>query len=217
MKTRTAARTLLIASLALSLALAPLALAGCTPAEDAPGTSVAPEASELPKDEASPPADGQEGPSEDEPVQEEPAEYTFLVYFSYAGDRALGVERTAEHPGPAYEVAITELLDGPTAAELETWPVLGTQIPDGTSLLSVTLLDGVAWVDLSREFESGGGSWSVTARVAQIVYTLTQFEVVQGVRFSIEGEHVRVFTGEGLILDRPQTAEDYYDSVPIDA
>jgi spore germination protein GerM len=110
-----------------------------------------------------------------------------------------------------------ELLAGPSAAEQETWPLLATAIPEGTDLLGLTISDGVAKVDLSSEFESGGGTWSVTARLAQVVYTLAQFDTVDAVEFSIDGEVVELFSGEGLVLDGPQSPEDYEQLVPVDA
>jgi len=33
----------------------------------------------------------------------------------------------------------------------------------------------------------------------------------------MDGEKVEVFSGEGLMLDTPQTPEDYYDLIPVDA
>ena len=92
-----------------------------------------------------------------------------------------------------------------------------TAIPRDTRLLGITVKDGVARVDLSREFESGGGTFSMTARLAQVVYTLEQFPTVDAVEFYIEGVKVEMFSSEGLILDGPQTLDDYDELLPIDA
>ncbi|MEO8323728.1 MAG: GerMN domain-containing protein, partial [Actinomycetota bacterium] len=75
---------------------------------------------------------------------------------------------------------------------------LDTQIPDGTEVLGIDIADGVATIDLTEEFESGGGSLSMRMRVAQIVYTLTQFDSVDGVLFMIDGEPVDSIGGEGI-------------------
>ena len=49
-------------------------------------------------------------------------------------------------------------------------------IPAGTRYLGVEVSGGVATVDLSREFESGGGSLSMISRVAQVVFTVTRID-----------------------------------------
>ena len=58
-------------------------------------------------------------------------------------------------------------------------------------------------MDLSTEFDSGGGTASMQYRLAQVVYTLTQFSTVKSVVFQIEGQTVTVFGGEGIVLDGP--------------
>jgi hypothetical protein len=139
----------------------------------------------------------------------------FPVYFFFDG---FPVE-----PGPylapvarsgAAEIgdALTALLSDVTEAESEMG--LSSAIPEGTALLGVGVANGIASIDLSREFESGGGSLSVLGRVAQVVYTATWFEDIDAVEFLIEGVPVDVLTGEGLIVDRPQTRSDYLDLLP---
>jgi hypothetical protein len=87
----------------------------------------------------------------------------------------------------------------------------GTAIPAGVESLSVDVADGVATVDLPAAFESGGGSASMFGRLAQVVFTATQFDAVDAVLFQIDGVPVDVFSGEGIILDGPQTRADWYD------
>lgn len=108
--------------------------------------------------------------------------------------------------------AIDALLAGATAEEAAMG--LSSTIPAGTKLLGVDVVDGVAAVDLSREFESGGGSLSIMGRVAQITYTATGFPEVASVRFLLDGVPLDVLGGEGLIIDRPQAREDWVDLVP---
>lgn len=110
--------------------------------------------------------------------------------------------------------ALTALLAGPNDAELSARPAMYTAIPDGTRLLGLRIEGGVATVNLSREFESGGGSASVLGRLAQVVFTLTQFPTVQGVKFELDGVPVEVFSGEGVVLSEPVGRDDYYDQLP---
>lgn len=116
--------------------------------------------------------------------------------------------------GSGFEAAIELLLEGPTADETLGTPMISTAIPGGTSLLGVTLDAGVATVDLSGEFDDGGGSFAMFARLAQVTYTMTRFPEVDGVAFSLGGEPVTVFSSEGIELDRPQERADYYDLLP---
>ena len=109
--------------------------------------------------------------------------------------------------------AVTALLAGPTATESGDRTVT-TAVPDGTHLLGLTIKGGVATVDLSTEFDSGGGSASMQYRLAQVVYTLTQFSTVTSVVFQIEGQTVTVFGSEGIVLDGPVGRADYTDQLP---
>jgi germination protein M len=102
---------------------------------------------------------------------------------------------------------VTALLAGPTSDEAGERTITSA-IPDGSRLLGLTVADGVASVDFSRDYGSGGGSMSMFVRLGQVVFTLTQFPSVRAVVFKIEGQPVTVFSGEGIALDHPQTRAD---------
>ncbi|OFW68421.1 MAG: hypothetical protein A2Y74_05035 [Actinobacteria bacterium RBG_13_63_9] len=89
-----------------------------------------------------------------------------------------------------------------------------TCIPEGTAFLSLEVNDGVATVDLSAEYGSGGGSLSMFTRLAQVVFTLTQFPTVDGIEFKLDGEPIDVLGGEGIIIDHPMSRADYEDLSP---
>jgi germination protein M len=108
--------------------------------------------------------------------------------------------------------AIKVLLEGPNAAEVEAGMV--TCIPEGTTFLGLAIKNGVATVDLSAKYESGGGSLSMFTRLAQVVFTLTQFPSVDGVRFKLDGKLIDMLGGEGIIIDKPLDREDYEDMSP---
>jgi germination protein M len=144
---------------------------------------------------------------------------TMLVraYFVLGGEPGVvglvPVLRTVPETTGVARAAMTALLAGPTPAE-DGERTITTAIPDGTTLLGVTIKNGVATVDLSTEFDSGGGTASMQYRLAQVVYTLTQFSTVRSVVFQIDGTTVTVFGGEGIVLDGPQARSDYYDQLP---
>ena len=108
--------------------------------------------------------------------------------------------------------ALEGLLSGPTADEEEIG--FTSTIPDGTELLGVDIEGRVATVDLSEEFGSGGGSLSMMGRVAQVVFTVTQFPTVDAVDFEIAGEPVTALGGEGLLIGEPQTRADWEAMAP---
>ena len=110
--------------------------------------------------------------------------------------------------------AMNALLDGPNEAELSASPAMYTTVPAGSRFLGLRIENGIAIVNLSREFESGGGSASIFGRLAQVVYTLTQFQTVQGVQVELDGTPITVFSGEGVVLDKPLTRADYTDQLP---
>ena len=51
-------------------------------------------------------------------------------------------------------------------------------------------------------------------RLAQVVYTLTQFPTVERVAFRLDGDPVTVFSGEGIVLDGPSVRTDYESFLP---
>ncbi|MDY0341363.1 MAG: GerMN domain-containing protein [Coriobacteriia bacterium] len=197
--------------LGIALALAVPLAGGCTPDEpEQPATrgTTAEIAGQMPAEsEITTP----------EPDPETAGEMSVTLYWVSAGESALGVARTLPESKAAATAAIEALIAGPTAAELTTWPAVSSSIPEGTRLLGLTVTDGIAKIDLSREFESDGGSFGMISRLAQVVYTLDQFPTIDAVEFYIEGDRATVFSNEGLTLDRPQTLDDYARLLPIDA
>src|SRR5262249_49841330 len=110
--------------------------------------------------------------------------------------------------------ALGALLDGPNDDELAATPAMYTTIPDGTRLLGLTIDGGIATVNLSKEVQAEGGAAAAIQRVAQVVYTLTQFPTVTGVSFQIDGVPKPVAGGNGSTLDRPVERKDYTNQLP---
>lgn len=124
---------------------------------------------------------------------------TTVVRVYFARDEAVATSgRTVRTPDVA-GAAMEALLEGPDDRDVELG--MSTAIPDGTRLLDLAVADGVATVDLSSAFESGGGSLSMQLRVAQVVFTLTQFDSVDTVEFRLDGRPVEAVGGEGVMVD----------------
>jgi hypothetical protein len=107
--------------------------------------------------------------------------------------------------------AMAALLEGPKGTESGA---MSSAVPARTRLLGLAIKDGVATIDLSSEFESGGGSSSALIRLGQVVFTLTQFPTVKSVVFEIEGRTVTVFGSQGVVLDGPVNRADYINLLP---
>jgi hypothetical protein len=173
--------------------------AACTDDEDPPAASAAPS--------TAPSAEATTAP----PPTPTPATVTQPVrlWLTIEDFTGLTVRQAQVTPPRFATAAVEELLKGPNQSELaNAW---GTAIPGGTELLGIDVSNGVATVDLSREFESGGGSLSARLRLAQLVYTLTEFQTVQSVELEIEGQPVTTFSSEGIVIDGPMTRADFED------
>ena len=117
--------------------------------------------------------------------------------FFTAGEQFEPVEADSPDAGP--REAVRELLDGPAAGQRATGDVpVETQIPEGASLEELDVGEGgAAIVKLSPEFAGGVPAdpaqrsreqeADLDARVAQVTYTLTQFEGIENARILAGG------------------------------
>jgi germination protein M len=159
------------------------------------------------------PSDSDNETETDTGSTDEPTEYSIYQVWLVRGEGLQPVKRFSEYTRAVGAAALTDLLEGPTEAERSDG--ISTAVPEGTRLLGLVVSDGIATVDLSSEFESGGGSLSMMARLGQVTCTLDQFRTVNGVNFELDGEPVEVFSGEGIVLDEPATCADYEDLLPV--
>ena len=90
-----------------------------------------------------------------------------------------------------------------------TDPAVTTTIPEGTKLRSLDVRKDGVHINLSQEFTKGGGSASMTGRVAQILYSATSLNPDAQVWIDVEGKKLEVLGGEGLELDQPITRKSF--------
>jgi spore germination protein GerM/N-acetylneuraminic acid mutarotase len=152
------------------------------------------------------------GSSTPTPTGTVPASLSFEVWF-VRGEQLVPTLRTHGATPRVATAALGALLAGPTRTERASG--IATAIPAGTRPLGISIRRGVATVDLTSEYQSGGGSFSMQVRLGQVVYTLTQFPTVKAVRFQLDGAPVNVFSSEGIVLDHPVDRSDYKDLSPI--
>jgi germination protein M len=127
---------------------------------------------------------------------------TLSLYF-LRGEQLGVAERLVPQTTKPATAALEALLGGPSSAESDAG--LTSALPSGTRLLGLSIEGTTAKVDLSGRFAAGGGSVSMQARVAQVVYTLTRFPTIRAVDFRLDGALVETLGGEGLILEAGQT------------
>jgi Immunoglobulin-like domain of bacterial spore germination/Sporulation and spore germination len=136
-------------------------------------------------------------------------EISLQVWFTRDG-KLFSTERTIPATLGVGQAALDRLLAGPAAAE--TAAGLSSQIPPGTSLRGLSISSGTATVDLSSAFASSASSSAMALRIAQAVYTLTQFPQVTGVRFELNGQGVTSIGG--VPVQAAQTRVMYASYLP---
>jgi spore germination protein GerM len=147
------------------------------------------------------------------PTEEPSGETVSVLVYFLSGEKLATAERTLPATQAVARAAMSALCGGPN--DFEEAAGLTSSVPEGTEVLGINVKDGVATVDLSGEYASGGGSLSMMTRVAQVVYTLTQFKSIRGVLFHLDGEPVDAIGGEGIIVDTPQRRAAWQDFEPV--
>ncbi|MEU6849417.1 Gmad2 immunoglobulin-like domain-containing protein [Actinacidiphila alni] len=132
------------------------------------------------------------------------------VYFLHSG-KLSPAPRSVSPPSTAAS-ALRALLAGPDGYERAHGR--STAIPSGTTLRSIAVRAHVATVDLSGRYDDGGGSASMKARLAQVVFTATRFPGIDKVRFELDGTPVTALGGEGVVLNHPVGRADFEDVTP---
>lgn len=123
------------------------------------------------------------------------------VFFSkYQGDHSIvepvkrPVPKEAQADPAPY--AVQELLKGPTPEEHNQG--FYSEIPKGTKLLGVQSHDQSINVNLSKQFEAGGGSNSMTQRLEELKQTVYSVDNQHQLTVSVEGKPLEILGGEGL-------------------
>jgi hypothetical protein len=123
---------------------------------------------------------------------------SFAVYLA-RGEHVAPVRRVVPHTSALARASLVALLRGPTATERRSG--YSSAIPSGTALRGLSLARGLLTVGLSRRYQEGGGSLSMQLRVAQIVFTATQFPSIRQVAFRLDGKPVEAIGGEGVVVE----------------
>lgn len=112
------------------------------------------------------------------------------------------VERTCDPNKEAscFEYAIEQLLAAPSKWEKSKG--FSSEIPQGTKVISVRETSERIMIDLSNDFQSGGGTESTYYRIEQLIKT-AQANTSTPVYLYINGQQANVIGGEGIIIKQP--------------
>lgn len=98
--------------------------------------------------------------------------------------------------------ALKSLFSGTTSEEAKK--SYRSLIPPNTKLLSATVRDGIAYINVSESFEFNKyGIEGYLAELAQVVYTATEFSTVNSVQFLIEGQKKNYLGSDGVWIGSP--------------
>ncbi|MDX1976986.1 MAG: GerMN domain-containing protein [Pseudanabaenaceae cyanobacterium bins.68] len=106
----------------------------------------------------------------------------------------------AENPQQALRISLERLIAGS--------PELYSEVPPKTKLLDLSLSGQEIRLNLSQEFTGGGGSASMTRRLAQVLYTATSLDPQAKVFLLVEGKPLQNLGGEGVEVLQPIRRED---------
>ena len=143
-----------------------------------------------------------------------PAAQTVQVYWLKNTDNRLELVSRPVTVSPnqanvVLEEAFNGLLKGPNDTALDS------TIPQGTKLRSMTIQNDGIHIDLSQEFTTGGGSASMSSRLAQVIYTATSLQPSAKVWIDVEGKPLEVLGGEGLLLEQPLTRQSFNENFTL--
>ena len=99
-----------------------------------------------------------------------------------------------------FEFAIKELVNAPTKWEKSKG--LTSEIPQGTKVISIRESSNSIMIDLSSNFESGGGAESTYTRVNQVIKTANANTSIPTYLY-INGRQANVIGGEGIMIKQP--------------
>jgi len=107
------------------------------------------------------------------------------------------------------KTAVELVISGPSDEEKKEG--FYSAVPTETKLLDCRVdREGMVFLDFSEDVEKGGGTEEMEERLAQIVFTATQFSEIRCVQLLINGKTVKYFSGEGITeVEHPLTRADF--------
>lgn len=150
------------------------------------------------------PEGGEGMPIDPNPVREQ---VTLTLYFGDMNAEYLGrEERTVDKGAEPYEaILLNELIKGPQAQNLMK------TVPPETKLMDIRVVDGTAFVNFSREFQTKhwGGSTGELLTIYSVVNTLTEVPGIEQVQFLVEGDKMESLAGH-MDIQEPIRRDEHF-------
>lgn len=102
--------------------------------------------------------------------------------------------------GTKINFSIKNLLEGPNAKEKAKG--IYSEIPQGTKLISIEELPNKIVINLSVDFEQGGGTDGLYKRLYQLIKTANKNTSLD-VYLKLNGQQADVIGGEGIMINQP--------------
>jgi spore germination protein GerM len=138
------------------------------------------------------------------PKPSTPSSSRLIVYFVDSNSQLVSVARSDPYSG--LNIAIGELLAGPTSAELGDG--LSSAIPVGTKLIYASISGSTARLDFSNDLASISGHEQLLA-FAQIVVTSGSIPGIALVQISVAGQAVNAPQPDGTLAEGPVAPSEY--------
>lgn len=149
---------------------------------------------------------------ENQPVQEEPEKSVekpkvyVNIFFIGQNDSNEEVYKAVNRlydedvDGSKIKFAIQSLISGPKSEEKARG--VYSEIPSATKIISINETSAEVIVNLSSDFEQGGGTESLYKRLYQLIKTAKR-NTTKPVYLYIEGQKTDVIGGEGIMITQP--------------
>ena len=144
----------------------------------------------------------EEVPKPDENVEKEYVNVFFIGQNENREEvyKAVKREYDPQIDGTKLKFAIESLVAGPKPSERDRG--VYTEIPAATSVISVRVLPDRAVINLSYDFQTGGGTDSLYKRLYQVIKTANRNTDLP-VYLYLNGQKADVIGGEGIMINQP--------------
>lgn len=109
-------------------------------------------------------------------------------------------EYNAKENGTKLRYSIESLLKGPNSKEKAKG--IYSEVPQGIKLISLDEAPDKITINLSSDFEQGGGTDSLYKRLYQLIKTANK-NTTTDVYLQLNGKPVDIFGGEGIMINQP--------------